>query len=282
MSATYHLMKAARALFDAPPQNLNTADREKAKAAAQNALALEDAILASAEAAGVVIDDPALDQTMDEIRARYDAPEDFTADLAGAGLDEAEFRAALRRQMAAEAALEAVGARAPAATSADARAWYDAHPEKFRRPERRAVRHILITVNKDYPDNTPKKARERIDALRARLNSGLDAFADIAAQHSECPTALKGGEIGLVPRGQLHDALDAALFGMDAPGLTPVIATEIGLHIGLLERIEPADVATFDDAEAALTRALTDAKRQAAQRAWAKTLPAKRSETCAA
>lgn len=279
----YHRLKAARALFGAPPQSLSGPEAAKAEDAAHKALALEDAILASPEAAGVVIADRGVDLALEDILERYDDPAAFAADLADAGLDEQGFRTALRRQMAAEAALGSIGARAPAATAADARAWFDAHPEKFQRPERRAVRHILITVNTDYPDNTPNKARERIEALRARLNAGRDAFADLAAQYSECPTALKGGEIGLVPRGQLLDALDSALFDMAAPGLTPVIATEMGLHIGLLERIEPAAAARFDEAEAALTKALTGAKRQAVQRAWLKTLQGRMGEqTCAA
>jgi nitrogen fixation protein NifM len=113
----------------------------------------------------------------------------------------------------------------------DVEIFYLLHRAGFRRPEMRTLGHILLTVNEDLPGSDRATARGRIDAIRAELLKSPGRFADLALRHSECPTALNGGQLGTVKRGQLYAELEPAAFGL-APGeLSAVVESPMGFHI---------------------------------------------------
>ncbi|MBK7954464.1 MAG: peptidylprolyl isomerase [Candidatus Accumulibacter sp.] len=66
------------------------------------------------------------------------------------------------------------------------------------------LRHILVTIHEQLADNQRQPARDRIEAIRSRLLKEPQRFAEQALKHSECPTAINGGLLGSVPRGQLY------------------------------------------------------------------------------
>lgn len=139
-----------------------------------------------------------------------------------------------------------------AASATDAELFYRLNPEHFTRPERRTVRHILITFN------TPaerQQAERQLKELSARLRAGAD-FAEVALRHSQCPTALEGGLIGSVPRGQLFPQLDAALFSLQTGELSAIVETEIGLHLVRCDAILPPDTIPFEQVRERIIKAL--------------------------
>lgn len=71
------------------------------------------------------------------MRGRYPSREAYLHDLAANGLDEAEFAAALARELKVEATLEKVASRAAQVSDIDVELYYHYHPEQFRRPETR-------------------------------------------------------------------------------------------------------------------------------------------------
>ncbi|MBK1729788.1 hypothetical protein CKO14_10420 [Halorhodospira halophila] len=146
-----------------------------------------------------------------------------------------------------EHALAALAAEVPAVTDEDVERFYHENPERFRRDETRTVRHLLITINDDFPENTRQRAWARAEKLTGKLAADPRGFAAAAERHSECPSALHGGLVGRVPRGQLHEELDAALFEMAAGEVRGPVETAMGLHVLLCETIHPPDVAPLDD-----------------------------------
>ena len=145
------------------------------------------------------------------------------------------------------------------ATTTDAELFYRLNPERFTRPERRTVRHILITF--DTPEERLQVARQ-LEELTLRLRAGAD-FADLALRHSQCPTALEGGLVGSVPRGQLFPQLDDALFDMRAGEISAVVETEVGLHLLRCDAILPPDAIPFANVRDRIVAAL-NANRQKA------------------
>ncbi|MBI5901055.1 MAG: hypothetical protein HZB40_17770 [Rhodocyclales bacterium] len=65
--------------------------------------------------------------------------------------------------------LEKVGARATAVSDTDVEIFWFMHRERFRRPETRRLRHILVTINDSQPGSEPEAARARIEAIEARV-----------------------------------------------------------------------------------------------------------------
>jgi peptidyl-prolyl cis-trans isomerase C len=114
--------------------------------------------------------------------------------------------------------MQRVGTYAEPITEIDERLFYELHRERFQTPEHRAARHILITVNDDYPENARDAARARIERIAADLKGHIERFGELARRYSECPTATQDGNLGLVRPGQLFPQLDQCLFRLAGRG----------------------------------------------------------------
>jgi peptidyl-prolyl cis-trans isomerase C len=171
-----------------------------------------------------------------------------------------------------EAILEKVGARAPQVSEIDVELYYHYHPDQFRRPETRLARHILVTLNPTLPDNTEVAARSRIEAIAARLEKSPRRFEEQALKHSECPTALQGGRLGDIPRGQLYPELDAALFSLTAGRISAVLESPLGYHLVLCEAITPERILSLNQARGPIRARLEKNRKRICQQAWLKQL----------
>ena len=209
---------------------------------------------------------------MQEIRGRYQSEEEFADDLARNGLDEASFAAALERELKVEAVMEKVGTRAESVSDMDVELYYQYHPEQFRRPETRLVRHILITVNDSIPENTIVAARQRIDEIATRLAKEPQRFEEQALKHSECPTALDGGKLGDLPRGKLFPELDKALFELKAGEVSGVLESELGFHVLRCDAITEAGVLGYEQAKQHIRKLMEQKRKRVCQQAWVKQL----------
>lgn len=268
----YLELKTAQSLFDKPLVELMPGERAQVRNLADRQYHLEERVLRSPEARDAVVPPSSLNDALAEIRKRYAEDEEFDADLARIGLDREAFMAALERELKVDAILEKVGSRAADVTDVDVDLYYHYHPEQFQRPETRRVRHILVTVNPALPDNDPELARQRIDAIAARLAKAPDRFEEQALKHSECPTALHGGLIGDVPRGQLYPELDTVLFGLSAGALSSVVESPLGYHLVLCEAITPPGLLTQEQAREPIRRMLEARRKRICQQAWIKQL----------
>jgi parvulin-like peptidyl-prolyl isomerase len=105
--------------------------------------------------------------------------------------------------------------------------------------EKAHSRHMLVRykgAKKADGDikRTKEQAKAFAEACLERLNKGED-FAKLALECSNDASKERGGDIGLVGRGLLAPAYEAALFGLKVGERSPVIETDFGFHI--IERI---------------------------------------------
>jgi peptidyl-prolyl cis-trans isomerase C len=268
----YHLLRAATERFQLNLAALAPEQRAAAEAQAAQTFALEERVLGAREATEVVIADSTVEQSLTEVAGRFADPDEFHADLARNGLDAAALRLALRRELTFDAVMRRVGSRHATVTETDARLFYELHGDRFQAPERRSVRHILITVNDDFAENTRDAARARAEELAGRLAKSTDdpihRFARLARRHSECPTATQDGKLGDIVRGQLYPEVDAALFALPEGAVSEPVESEMGFHILLCERIQPAGTLPFMQVKDRIRSALIKRRSREAQRAW--------------
>ncbi len=64
---------------------------------------------------------------------------------------------------------------------------------------RASARHILV------------ETEEQCNDLKAQIEGGSD-FADLAKQHSKCPSGAQGGELGEFGQGQMVPEFDKVVF----------------------------------------------------------------------
>jgi parvulin-like peptidyl-prolyl isomerase len=139
--------------------------------------------------------------------------------------------------------------KAPAATDAQARAYYTRHVERFVEPEQVRVAVILLKVDPSAPRAAWDAARAEADKLYAKLKGGAD-FAALAKLHSGDATADKGGDMGYLHRGMLPDGVHSVVDKL-RPGQTaePVTLLE-GVAILRLEDRKSAQQRSFEDVRA--------------------------------
>jgi nitrogen fixation protein NifM len=268
----YLALKAAHKLYGKAPSVLPPSEFAHVQSLAQHQHGLEKLVLVADEARDVVVPKASLDAAMTEISSRYSGEDEFVDDLAHNGLDEVNFSLAMERELKVEAIFEKVATRAEKVSDVDVELYYHYHQNQFRRPETRLARHILLTINDDFAENTRAAAFERIKVIAARLNKEPERFEEQALKHSECPTALEGGKLGDLPRGKLYPELDEVLFRLPAKGISGVVESPIGFHILRCDAITEAAVLSQKQATPHIRKLLEQKRRRVFQKAWVQQL----------
>jgi parvulin-like peptidyl-prolyl isomerase len=150
-----------------------------------------------------------LDQYLEEILIER-AVEDAVPKALGA--TPAERR---RDLIARRARLEEVG-------DSDLRKEYDAHPDRYLRPEGIRVSQLFFTD------------RGKADAAVKRLAQG-STWEDVSREMSRAPNAATGGSLGLLTKTDVPRDFERALWGLKPGAMTPVLTATHGFHVFRVE-----------------------------------------------
>ncbi|MGY6277869.1 nitrogen fixation protein NifM [Methylomonas sp. MgM2] len=270
----YTLLRASLSLYKKPPTELENQQLSQVQRQAKNEYEIETRVLNSPEAVTVIISEQEMEHAFAEVRGRFDDEEAFSDALVANHLTEDSLKAALFRQCKVNAILERVAARAPKVSEVEVGIFYHSHPDKFRVPEQRVARHILISINPDYPENTRENARSRIEAIAETLMRKPHKFANLALKNSECPTAFQGGDLGTVVAGKLYPELDKALFALKENEVSAIVETEIGFHLIQCTKIISAETLSLKKATPKIKQLMQERYRRNCQRTWLASLPA--------
>jgi parvulin-like peptidyl-prolyl isomerase len=74
------------------------------------------------------------------------------------------------------------------------------------------------------------EAKQQIEALKAELDGGA-SFADLAKEHSDCPSGADGGSLGTFGKGQMVREFEETTFAMDVDQISDVVETDFGYHL---------------------------------------------------
>lgn len=168
----------------------------------------------------------------------------------------------------------------PAPTEDEIKAYHDAHPDAFTRPETRNITYVWLTpemladkvqvdeaaVKEAYEARksefvTPEArlverlvypTEEEATAARARLDSGAATFADLAAERGLTLADVDMGEVG---RDALGAAADA-VFALTEPGVVGPLPSDLGPALFAMNGIIEAKEVSLDDAREELTAAV--------------------------
>ena len=267
-SNPYLALKLAQKLFQKMPCMLAPDERQRVDHIVVRQLKIEQRILATPEAAQVVLSPSSLDQAIAEIRARYETDDEYLADLEKAGLDPALLASAVERDLKFEAVLDRVASRAADVTETDIEIFYLIHRERFCRPENRTLRHILVTIDENMFGNERLMAFRRIEEIRTRLLKAPERFSEQALKHSECPTAMNGGLLGTLKRGELYPELEPVAFSLRPGDLSEIVESPMGFHIIQCVAVEEPGEMSLASVREKIRNHLAESRRRATQKAW--------------
>jgi len=80
------------------------------------------------------------------------------------------------------------------------------------------ARHILVDTE------------EKCQSLKDEIAGGAD-FADLAKEHSSCPSGQQGGDLGEFGPGQMVKEFDDVVFTADLNSVEGPVQTQFGYHL---------------------------------------------------
>ncbi len=80
------------------------------------------------------------------------------------------------------------------------------------------ARHILVD------------SESQCEELKTKIAGGED-FADLAREHSSCPSSAKGGDLGSFGPGQMVPEFDKVVFSAEVNEVQGPVKTQFGYHL---------------------------------------------------
>ncbi len=268
----FALMKFSLQIFGKMVIELTMDEYAEVYQQACHEMILQEMILLSEAACGVIIPESLLQTTLEIIQAEYGGEEIFAYHLQKNNLQADEYLTALRNDLIVAATLARVAFHAEAVGHQEIQDFYNCHQGSFCFPEQRSTRHILISSDNTSSPLPKDELLPRITSLHDRLRRDPRRFSQEAQLHSDCTTSMDGGDLGRVSPGELCPVLDHALFQLGAGEISPIIQTKLGFHILLCETIHPGQRLNIEEAYQQIGRILTREKRIAACRSWLRSL----------
>ena len=114
---------------------------------------------------------------------------------------------------------------------------------------RASARHLLVN------------SEELCNELKAKIDAGAD-FAEVAKEHSSCPSGADGGDLGTFSQGQMVPEFEQALLQLDKDQISELVETQFGFHIIKKTDHKPATQLTFDQAKGQIKDVLMREKSQ--------------------
>jgi len=80
------------------------------------------------------------------------------------------------------------------------------------------ARHILVETQQKCQD------------IKSEIEAGVD-FAQLAMEHSKCPSGRNGGDLGEFSKGQMVKEFDDVVFGAEVGKIHGPVRTQFGFHL---------------------------------------------------
>jgi len=144
------------------------------------------------------------------------------------------------------------------------RVVYERRKADFQTPEQRDASHILLTLDDGADEATVTAARERLEAIKAQIDSG-SSFEELAASHSEDPgSARQGGSLGAISRGVMDPAFEDAVFKLALNEVSDPVRSAFGLHLIKVDAIHAPKSPTFEEVRDTMRAKYQDEKAERA------------------
>lgn len=200
-----------------------------------------------------------VESAVERIKRQYNLATDaeFDAALASSNLTREE----LKRQMRHSITLQKVVSRdvtSELEMNDDVlRMEYERRKEEtYRLPEQARVFEIVLRFDSQDPAGRELSA-SRIEEARAKIAAGTP-FADVAREVSQGNARERGGDLGLVSKGELLPALDTVVFSNPPQEYPPPVLLAGSIHLFRVTERKPPGYRTFPEVREDLKKRLSE------------------------
>jgi len=209
----------------------------------------------------VEIDKKEIDARMEEVRKNFASEEEFEQRLGALGITKEELIKDIEIGLGIEALLDRETDKVEDASDSEVSAFYNENIDQFKQPERVRASHILIAFSEGESDSSKAEKKLRAAKVLGELKDGAD-FAQLAQIYSDCPSKMKGGDLGYFERGRMVKPFEDAAFALKTGEMSEVVETQFGYHIIKVTDHLPSRVVPLEEAKEDIRAYLTGEKKK--------------------
>ncbi len=221
------------------------------------------------KAGNVTVTDEEVDAKILELASSQQPPlsmEDFKALVEAYGQDFEETRKGIRKGLCYQKVVESQwNDNENEVAESEVQDYYNENKQQFETPEQVRASHILIKVDTSDPNADPNQlkaaAKAETEKLLEQIKSGAD-FAELAKQHSACPSSARGGDLGPFTRGRMAPPFEKAAFELEVGQVSDIVETQFGYHIIKVAEHQKTGTLKYDEVKDDLLDTLKQQKQQ--------------------
>lgn len=201
-------------------------------------------ILQEAQTMGLEMNEKAVEKRIKEIKSRFPTEEAFLETLKREGSSYDSFVDQVENQLLIKALVSREVTSKVIVSPREIETYYNDNKEKFSDQERVQLFHIMV---KKDPENL-FLSQETARQIYRKVEAG-DDFKQLAKDYSEGPNAEKGGDLGLVVKGQLIPELSEIAFSLPVKKVSEVIETDGAYHLLWVDDKTVAKIKPLEEVE---------------------------------
>lgn len=222
-------------------------EKDKLKKDILNELISAELLYQASRKAGLGDMSKEVDSQLENIKKGFGSDQEFQKVLKERGIEIKDLKEDIKKGIYINAYLEKdVFSKLGPVTEDEKKQEYEGNKDKLNVPDEVKASHVLIKVGDKAVAEEKQKAKEKIEALRARAMSGED-FAKLAKENSEDASAPNGGDLGYFKKGDMVKPFEDAAFGLEKDQISPVVETQFGYHVIKVTDKKAAHTLTYEE-----------------------------------
>jgi len=209
----------------------------------------------------IEVTDAEVDERIGQIKKNFPGDKEFDAMLAKMNMTQAGLKETLKTDMTIRKLIDKEVAEKVTVSDAEVKDYYDKNLDKFKHPEQVRASHILVKVSPDDKAEQKAEARKKIEDIQKKLQAGGD-FDALAKENSDCPSKVKGGDLGYFDREAMVKPFSDAAFALKPGETSGIVETQFGYHIVRLTDKKAEGTQSFDEVKDDIGRYLKQTKVQ--------------------
>jgi peptidyl-prolyl cis-trans isomerase C len=210
------------------------------------------------ESKGIKVNEQAVLEQMDNLKKQFASEEEFKTVIERMGLSETDIKSQIEEGLSVQKLIDEEFVQGITVTAKETRAYYDDHPDLFKKPEEIRASHILIKVDPEADASQKAASYKKMEEIQMKIQQGED-FAALAKEFSEGPSNVRGGDLGFFKRGQMVKPFEDAAFALEPGGVSAIVETRFGYHIIKVLEKKPETTSDYGEVKDELQKYL---KRQ--------------------
>ena len=203
-------------------------------------------ILQEAHKIGMPATDEEVAERLEQIKSQFSSSEEFKSALASQGLTVVDLKEKYREQIMIKKMVNREVRSRVSVTPIEIALFYEKNKDDFNLPAQVKVMTIMIRKSEADPESNTDSLK-KIKMIELKMAEGED-FTKLAREYSQDPSAVDGGDMGYINKGQMMKKIDEVIFSLQPGEISETIETPVGYHVFKIVEVKEAGAESFDEA----------------------------------